>query len=458
MRSCGDPEPPQLCFDHKELRIDVNTTNGNFLGLMTAGIVLGLGAGSMQGCGQTDILPEEVGNLAEKCGLVCPDKGILEGNASISGIASMDTFFAAVLDYQAAINTVNVNIRGELDAMAVGVGLEPGATGGEIKAAIDTKLNAAISGGLTISAKPAQCSASVDIAASAAAACDVQVDQGEVEVRCNGACTIDASAQADCAAMGNLRCEGTAPNLDCSGTCTGSCNLTVAATCEGTCNGTCNGNCSVVDSQGNCAGACDGTCEGSCDLAAGGSCSGKCEGSCEWDPGNLECEAGVEAKCTAAAEANINCAGGCEGTVEPPEVSAECEATVEAKAEASIECTPPSIEIAWQWSAQFEGDVNAQSEFKAWITGFKGQLGALLAATAKAKILVNGVANLSGAAQAAVSGAATEIQASGDLKASIGAACALTQIEDAAGLLGAAGGELEASLTASLEITAMAGG
>ncbi|HFE45112.1 MAG TPA: hypothetical protein ENJ18_06400 [Nannocystis exedens] len=429
----------------------MNTTNGKFFGLMVSGLALGLGATAMQGC-------EQANKLAEQCGLVCPDKGILEGNASISGIASMDAFFGAVLDYSASINTVNANIRGELDAMAISVGLEPGAAGADIKAAIDAKLNAAISGGLKITAKPAQCSASVDIAASAAAECDVEVDPGEVDVRCEGSCTIDASAQADCAATGNLRCEGTAPNLECSGTCTGDCNLQVAGTCEGTCNGTCDGTCSVENGNGDCAGACDGMCQGTCELTAGGSCEGQCEGTCEWDPGMAECDAGLEARCEAAAEANVACEGGCKGTVEPPEVSAECSATVEAKAEASIECTPPSIDISWQWSAELEGDVKAQGEFKAWITGFKGQLAGLLAATAKAEILVDGVANLSGAAEAAVSGAATELQASGDLKASIGAACALTELKDVAGLLGSAGGELKASLEASVEITAMAGG
>lgn len=418
---------------------------------MVSGLALGLGATAMQGCEQAD-------KLAEQCGLVCPDQGILEGNASISGIASMDSFFGAVLDYSASINSVNVNIRGELDAIAVGVGLEPGAAGADIKAAIDAKLSASVSGGLKITAKPAVCVASLDIAASAAAECDVEVDPGSVEVKCEGSCAIDASVQADCAATGNLRCEGTAPNLECSGTCTGECNLQVAASCEGTCRGSCEGECSVENGNGDCAGACDGMCQGSCELTAGGSCGGKCEGSCEWEPGGASCEAGIEAHCEAAAEANVECSGRCEGNVEPPEVSAECSATVEAKAEASIECTPPSIDISWQWSAELEGDVKAQGEFKAWVTGFKGQLGGLLAATAKAQILVDGIGNLSGAAQAAVGGAAADLQASGDLKVSIGAACALLQLEDVAGLLGDAGGELKGSLEASVQITAMAGG
>lgn len=431
----------------------MNTTNGKFFGLMVSGLALGLGATAMQGCEQAE-------KLAKECGLVCPDQGILEGNASISGIASMDAFFGAVLDYSASINTVNVNIRGELDAIAIGVGLEPGATGAEIKAGIDAKLATYIDvdAGLTISAQPAQCSASVEIAASAAAECDVEVDPGSVEVQCQGSCAIDASVQADCAAMGNLRCQGTAPNLECDGTCTGDCNLEVGGTCEGTCNGTCTGECSVKNGNDDCAGKCDGTCEGTCELTAGGSCSGKCEGSCEWEPPGGECEAGLEAHCEAAAEANVACSGKCEGEVEPPQVSAECEATVEAKAEASIECTPPSIDISWQWNAEAGVDADLQGEFKAWVTGFKGQLSALLAATAKAEILVDGVGNLSGAAQAAVGGAAADLQASGNLKVSIGAGCAVLQLADVAELLGAAGGELKGSLEASVEITAMAGG
>lgn len=416
--------------------------------MMVSGLALGLVATTVTACD----------DLAEQCGLVCPDNGILEGNASISGIASMDSFFGAVLDFQASANTVTANIRGELDAIAVGVGLEPGAAGADIKAAIDAKISAAVSGGLKIKAKPAECKASLDVSASAAAECDVDVMPGSVEAKCEGSCAIDASVQADCAASGNLRCEGTAPNLACEGTCTGTCNLEVAASCEGTCRGTCNGECSVMDSSGNCAGACDGTCEGSCELSAGGECGGSCEGSCEWNPGMAMCDASVQAKCEAAAEANVECSGSCSGEVTPPEVSAECEATVEAKAEASVECTPPSVEIAWQWSAEFEGNANAQGEFKAWINTFKGQLGALVAATAKAEILVKGAGKLSGAGMAAIEGAAKELQADADLKASIGGACAIKQLSGVGTILGNVGGDLQASLSASAEISAMASG
>ncbi|MBK8263014.1 MAG: hypothetical protein IPK80_16960 [Nannocystis sp.] len=420
--------------------------NSKTFGLMASGLLFGFGAVGMQGCD----------DLAEQCGLTCPSKGIVEGNASISGVASIDAFFGAVVDYKAAADSVNSGIRVQLDAIAIGVGLEPGATGAEIKAGIQAKLDANISGSLTVNAQPAKCQASVEVAASAAAECDVEVDPGSIEVKCEGSCTIDASAQADCSAMGNLRCTGTAPNLECSGTCTGECNLEVAASCEGTCRGACDAECSVVDSSGNCAGQCMGNCQGSCELNAGGSCSGKCEGSCEYTPPGAECEANAEAKCTAAAEANVECKGGCEGDVRPPEVKAECKATVEAKAEASVECTPPSIDIAWQWKAGVDAD--AQAEFKAWINTFKGQLGGLLAATAKAEILVAGAGNLSAAANAAVKGGIEEIKASGDLKAKIGAGCALEQLSSVVSVLGGVGTSLQGSLSASVEITAMAGG
>jgi hypothetical protein len=425
----------------------MNTTNGKFFGMMVSGLALGLGATAMQGCDDGAL-----GDLAAQCGLVCQEKGVLEGNASISGVASIDAFFGAVVDYQAAANTVTANIRAELDAIALSVDLQPGATGAEIKAAITAKIEANVSGGLKVNYQPAQCSASIEVAASAAAECDVEVDPGELP-RCEGSCTIDASAQADCAATGELRCSGTAPMLACSGTCTGDCNLEVAATCEGTCRGDCSGTCSVQDASGNCAGACDGTCEGSCELKAGGSCEGKCEGSCEWDPGMAMCDASVEAKCTAMAEANVECKGGCEGDVKPPSVKAECEATVEAKAEASVECTPPSVEIAWQWSAAVDGDVNAQAEFKAWINTLKVQVGALAAATAKAEILIGGASKLSAAAGAAVKGGISELQASGDLKAQIGAGCALGQLSDVASILGSIGTDLNASVSASVEVT-----
>jgi len=393
---------------------------------------------------------DALGDLAEQCGLTCPAKGIVQGNASISGIAEIDAFFGAVVDFSAAANTVNSSIRGQLDAMAASVGLAAGASAADIRGAIEAKIAANVEGSLQVVAQPPRCEASVEVTASAAAECQADVNPGSVEVKCEGSCTIDASAQASCTGESKLTCRGTAPNLQCTGKCTGECNLEVAAACEGTCRGQCNGTCSVEDANGNCRGTCDGECQGSCELSAGGTCSGQCEGSCEYTPPSGSCEATAEARCDVAANAEVKCNGGCEGKVTPPSVKAECQATVEAKASASVECKPPSLDIQWQ----FKGGVNAaaQAEFRAWIGNFRTYFSGMLAAGAKAEILVDAGANLTGAGQAAVEGFVTKLQGSADLKASIGAGCAIAELGNVATALEGATTGLTASAQAVVEI------
>lgn len=388
--------------------------------------------------------------IEDACDLGCPDEGVLEGNASISGIKSIDAFFGAVIDFGAVAAEVNGSVRAELDAMALGLGLEKGAPAADISAAIEAKVAANVEGGLTVNIQEPRCEASVEATASAVAQCEADVDPGSVEVSCEGSCTIDASAQAECSASGTLTCKGQAPNLQCEGTCTGDCSLDVSAECSGTCRGECTGTCTVMDSTGACKGKCEGTCQGTCELDAGGSCSGKCEGSCEYTPPSGECEASAEARCEASADANISCEGGCDGTAKPPEVSAECEATVEAKASAKAECTPPAIDISWQFAAGLDAD--AQAEFSAWVQGFKVQLGALVAATAKAELLVGSGTVLLETGVDAIASAAQELTASTDLRASVGAGCALLEVELVADTMQTSLSGLQQSVDGVLEI------
>ena len=412
--------------------------------------VVGSAAVGGQGCGQ---------DLDWPCGLVCPEKGILEGNTRISGIAGVDAFFRAVVDLRAASARASGAVRAELDGLAVSVGLEAGAQASAIRAAVEAKIDGAVSGGLRVSYEPARCEVSVEVTAAAAAECDVMAEPGSLAVECQGACDIDASAQAECSAKGTLSCVGQAPGLACSGSCKGTCELSKAAACEGTCRGSCKGGtCSVVDAQGNCAGACDGMCQGSCELSAGGSCAGECQGECTYTPAGASCDAGVQARCEAMAGAQVECKGGCEGTATPPMVAAECEATVEASAKASAECTPPALEVSWQWSATLEGDAAAQAEFRAWLRVFEARMGGLLAATAKAELLADAAMALGSAGEAAVKDTLEALRDNGDLRASIGAACAIGQLGDVGTIVGDVGTSLQASLTAAGEVLVVLGG
>lgn len=424
--------------------------------LPVLGLAAGLGLTTAEGCGD-----DALGNLAARCGLDvnCEAGGFVEGNASISGVASIDSFFGAAIDLNAKMSDLNLKLRTQLDGIALSLGLEGGASGADIKAALTAKLDASVQGGLKIDFKPAECSASIEVSASAAAECDVNVDAGEVSVKCEGSCAIEAGAEVGCEADATLVCTGTAPGLACEGECSGSCTATLdaAAGCEGTCRGTCEAGGSTMDGFD---GKCNGMCTGECavEVTAEANCEGKCEGSCEYTPPSGECEASASAKCEANAGASIDCDAGCEGTVEPPSVSAECEATVEAKASASIQCTPPSLNISFDFSAELAADVNAQAEFRAWLEGFRGHFSGMLAATAEAEVVGGAAVSLIGSASGALRGAVEDLTAEADIAALIGAGCALPELEVAGSALTSTSGELTANVSASAEIFAVFAG
>ena len=422
-------------------------------GLIAGGLVAGIVATAVQGC--------DAGDLAEQCGLVCAAEGVADGNASISGIASIDAFFGAVITFSDAALSVSAGIDAELRGIAVSLGLEPGAAAADIKAAIQAKISGAVSGGLKVNYAPPRCDISASATVEATAKCDAKVDPGMVNVECKGTCEADASVEASCDASAEVKCTAQAPSVACEGTCEGTCSAKGGVTCEGTCNGGCTGTCSVKNANGDCAGRCEGgMCTGTCQLQAAAKCDGECEGSCTYTPPDAKCDANATVKCEAKADAKVQCNGRCDGEVTPPKASAECEASAKAEVNAKVECTPPSVEITWQWSAEFEGDLTAQAEFKAWITGFKGRFAALLAAVKRVDFVVEAGAGLTAAASGAVKGAVnTQLSGDVDLKASIGLGCALTELGSVAGVISSSTEKLQASASGAVMITtSIAGG
>lgn len=435
------------------------------LTFVTAALALGATAGSLQAC-------DAIGDLAKECGLVCPVEGVVEGNASISGVASIDAFFSAVLAVRDASLSVKSNVRAEIDGLAATLNVDTSGMGlGEaaaaVRGAIDARISANVEGSLTIRYQPPRCEANIDVAVQASAECDATVEPGMVTAKCEGTCEVEASAMASCSGDATLKCEGTAPNLQCEGTCSGTCQLQAAASCEGACNGTCSGNCSAcvggnceTDGMGNvtnCAGSCDAMCQGSCELSAGGSCSGSCEGSCEYTPPSAMCEGGAQAKCEASAMGSVECEGKCEGAVEPPEVSAECQASVDAKAKAEVQCFPPSLDVQFNFAAGV--DAQAQAEFKAWLKVFKTRFAAMLAAQAKLEFVGEAAVDAGGAGVGAVQGA-IDATLSGDtsLKAKIGLGCAVTELGEVGGVISGVTQDVQDSTSAVVMVGGAVGG
>jgi hypothetical protein len=201
-------------------------------------------------------------------------------------------------------------------------------------------------------------------------------------------------------------------------------------------------------------------CTGECavEVSGGAECSGRCEGTCTYTPPDGMCEASASASCEAMAGGSVECEAGCEGTAEPPMVSVECEAAVEAKADASLECTPPQLTFGFQFAAGVEGDLAAQAEFRAWLEGFRAHFGAILALRAKADVVVDAAGKLVASANGAVKGSIEDLSADANLKASIGAACALQELPLAAAAIGESSGALAGNVSASVEVIGAFGG
>lgn len=417
-----------------------------------------------------------VGDLAEQCGITCSEKGIADGNASISGFASIDGFFAAVVNFDQRATKISADIDAELAAIAASLDMAGGAQAdfaGSFQSAVAAKFNLDATAGVTVDFQPPKCEVSASASIEATAKCDATVDAGSVEASCSGKCEVDpgeVNLEAACegSVEAELTCTGTAPSLSCEGTCTGSCELEVAASCEGTCNGTCDGTCSVENTDGSCSGQCDGNCEGSCELEAGGSCDGKCTGSCEYTPPSGSCEGGAKAEISCKAEANaeppeVNCSGSCSGEVTPPSASAECEASAKAEAEVNAECHPPSVAVSYQFDATAMGalDADAQAtmkaEFKAWLTGFKAHIAAIAAASAQADIVAEAGKGIISAASNVVGDAAGEVAAEAGFSGTIKLACASKQLQAVPGVINGATSELTASVTAAASLTTALG-
>jgi len=64
--------------------------------------------------------------LAKQCGFVLPEGRHLQGNASISGVTSVDAFFSAVIGYQHTADSVSGEIETQLDAIKPDFGIAAG--------------------------------------------------------------------------------------------------------------------------------------------------------------------------------------------------------------------------------------------------------------------------------------------------------------------------------------------
>jgi hypothetical protein len=418
-------------------------------------------------------------DLAKLCGLECGS--FADGEASVTGIGSVDSFFSAVLALEGKVGAIDAELRANLGELAAIVGAEVDVNG-DLGVAADGvataygNLIAEVEGGVTLDIEPARCSVSVDATLQAKAKCEAEATPPKVAVECKGECVAEANVMASC--EGELKCTGTAPSFDCEGTCSGACDLKAGGTCEGSCEGTCNlevagkcdGECSVaLDEDGNCEGECklragakcEGSCEGRCNLEVAAKCEGECRGECTWTPGTAECTG--RASCQASGNAAVQCEGECRGDVEPPMVKAECEASVKAEAQMSAECTPPRVRLDYELDASFGGEgaagLEAKTAFDAKLRAFASGYARLAATSAKFEGIAKASQGLTAAAGGAIEGAAKGVVGGGDFAVKFKvAACLPDAVVDAKAKLTASAGKLSAGASAIAKVTTSVAG
>jgi len=446
----------------------MNTIKRKFLGLMIAGLGLGLSTTTVTGCGEDGGLP--LGD--DLCG---PCGTIATGQLSIAGNAQIDGFFNAVYSFNGATGKIKADFDADIRALAEVWGY--GEAGAEIDvdfvdglvATIKTDIETSVDGDLKINYVPATCQANVNVAVEAQASCeaqaecDVEVDPGEVSVACEGTC--EGSCSGSCS--GEASCAVKAPTLNCEGTCEGACEIEGSAMCEGTCRGTCTGECSLKNAQGQCEGECSELCEGTCELTAKAQCNGTCHGTCYVDQDSPQCS--VEAECAGSCDAE--CSGSCEGSFTPPSASADCEASLDcnsqasAQASANLECTPPQLDISFAFSAELEGKGAAQAAFTAKMTELRIRGVAILQGMSKLSALVTGqvegqavftpapVAQILGELETVI-----DATVSGDLDIPAGRIpCVIPALTEAAEIMGGAAGDFAGTIEAQVKFASVFG-
>lgn len=414
-------------------------------------------------------LSDTVKGVAKACGLACPGdkddngvtiKGIADGNASISGVASVDSFFGAVINFQNAASGVGSGIKAQLDAIRGDFGI---AADADLAAQLDAQFKANIEGSVEFKVAPPKCEADIQATLKAQARCEGKVDPGSVKIDCSGSCEMDASAEVMCDANADLECTITPPNLMCEGSCQGTCTamLTAKAECKGTCRGSCDGTCSayVKNASGgvDCAGQCSGMCMGSCEaeFAASAKCDGQCRGECTIENPKAGCKGAIRAECKAKAMAKFQCEGKCDADIDPPSVKAECKASAKADAKINVQCDPPRASLTYKLKAGV--DAMAQAKFEAALKLLvSSRLPALKAAIAKANSVSSAGADLVTAAGDAVKSAVeTATDSKFNVRVVFGLSCASAELPKVQAVIKKSTDSLKTQLDAAAKVTAM---
>ncbi len=367
-----------------------------------------------------------------------PCGSVQNGDTEISSDARIDGMFMAVVQLKQSVDSIKSAFDSDVQELASAFMTEAEIDASvdlvaDLKVMIEANIAAHVQGGLTVLYTPSICSADLQEAYDAQAQCEAKLgcETGlnpdetlsvECDGLCLGSCNAECSGEMKCQVSMSVdgsckgSCEGvcsvSAPDMACEGMCRGGCVVEGSGSCEGTCKGECSGECSATNTQGDCEGECNGKCQGTCSIEVKGPCSGECQGTCEFMAPDNQCEGDCKGDCTiivetaAECESGVLCQGqcsgkctdGCMGEARPPsqsldcDASADCNAQASARASAGLDCSSPSLDIGFSFSAALDAD--ARAEFTAKMDLFKTKMTSILEGYAELKGLAMGNAEL----------------------------------------------------------------
>lgn len=387
---------------------------------------------------------------AEACGIDvdCEAPGIELGNASISGVAAVDHYFATVQRFRAEAQNASAALNADVAAIRSAFGI---AASEALEPALRAQIAAHVEGELVVRAAPPLCQVDARATLDANARCEGELAPDLEPVTCRGACELNASAPLECGDAAELACTTSSAAEVCAGECVGRCltKLATPASCAGICNGSCTGACArhADAALSQCAGQCDGECTGSCELALpeGGECDGACTGECTITNPEGGCATPIRARCVPPPSASVLCAGRCDGVAEPTPVRVECQPAVSAQSLLSTTCMPPRVDVDYRLRAGASADASAR--FALAMELLEARLPALLASLGRVERMVN-----AGSALVVTRGVTngigervTKALQDGDLRVAFGLSCAAKEAGKVANVVKLDAGRLTAS-------------
>jgi hypothetical protein len=395
--------------------------------------------------------------IAKLCGLdvSCSGPGLGAGNAAISGVQSIDTYFASVLRFETEADRVSAALGRELAAIRAGFGIEAGV---DLAAAMRARIAADVEGELRVRAGTPSCEIATDAVLDASRRCEGAA--ASAEVGCLGRCELRPDGALGCAGEAKLACTFLAAATRCAQACKGSCTTDqpTPRECSGVCRGSCSGPCSLYSDAAatQCAGHCDGTCTGSCEveLPSAAACDGVCSGECTLASSNGRCDGASSASCEAAQADTVACSGRCVGGVVLARTSAECKAAVEAEAKMNAQCSPPSVTVDYKLRSDLDAETGAQLEFG--MQMLRQRLPLLLMALARAQQTAGAGADLAANASSVVAAARLAGREPG-LDVQFRLRCALSEAARIPDELAPASTRLDASVREAMAVTAEVG-